>query len=81
MVSGALGYEVGISEFASLAERRRQLRYKFGSAWSPPIPIIEALSRAYPTLQFTLKFRDFLNCRGRHVLKAGKVVLSEYKEI
>jgi hypothetical protein len=32
------------------------LKYTFRSAWSPPIPVIEAMAKKYPTLEFLIEY-------------------------
>lgn len=38
-----------------------RLHYDFDTAWSPPIEVIAALSKRFPTLQFTLQYSEPMN--------------------
>lgn len=35
-----------------------ELKYIFLTAWSPPLPWLESVTKKYPTLEFTIKFYD-----------------------
>jgi len=56
-------------------ETSRSLFYRFETAWSPPIPIIKAMSKKFPTLRFTLKYYESgMAFKGVYIVKAGKVI-------
>ena len=55
---------------------KRAVRMRFQTAWAPPSPIILALARRFPRLEFILKhwesglcFKGVLQVRGKEVLK------------
>ena len=57
----------------------RQLVYTFDSAWSPPIPVIDAMSKQYPTLKFHLWYRECgMGFAGHYVLLGGKVQRDDF---
>ncbi len=44
------------------------------TAWSPPFPIIQSLSSAFPALMFTLEYAEpGINFSGLYETKSGKV--------
>ncbi len=52
-----------------------KLFYEFDTAWSPPIPIIIAMSKKFERLKFTLKFYEGANnFKGTRVFKNGIVI-------
>jgi len=62
-------------------ERERSLFYSFQTAWSPPSPVVFAMSRAFPTLEFCLKFWERgVGYQGTYKIKAGKVLKDVSKE-
>lgn len=42
----------------TLTASGHELRYKFDTAWSPPVPIVEKLARDYPDLRFELQYGE-----------------------
>lgn len=42
-------------------EKKDELFYIFNTAWSPPCPLIKALSEKYPKLLFTMKYWEGAN--------------------
>jgi len=40
------------------APRKRGLFYTFRTAWSPPAPLVMAMSRAFPDLTFKLRYYE-----------------------
>jgi hypothetical protein len=56
--------------------------YKFDTAWSPPIPVVEAASERYPELEFTLTFGEpGAGYAGRVLCLAGLCVEDEELEL
>lgn len=50
-------------------------RYTFDTAWSPPLPIIFAMSELYPHLLFTLKYYEQgMGFSGVLRMKDGKII-------
>lgn len=43
---------------ATLDDQGEIVFFKFDSAWSPPIPVIEKISKDYPSLSFLLTFEE-----------------------
>ena len=55
------------------------LVYRFDTAWSPPIPVIEKLSKQYPSLKINLDFEEETGWGGEIEFTDGQqIVLSEY---
>ena len=55
------------------------LVYRFDTAWSPPIPVIEKLSKQYPSLKITLDYEEETGWGGEIEFTDGQeIVLSEY---
>lgn len=46
------------SDASIVKETSRSIQYYFDTAWAPPIPIIEKMSKQFPKLKFTLKFYE-----------------------
>lgn len=50
----------------------------FFTAWSPPLPVVKALSEKYPELSFTLKyFEGGMGFNGIYVCENGEVLAEE----
>ena len=62
---GALGAEEANPELSvqalGLTESDQVAIYKFDTAWSPPMPVIEQASEQFPELRFTLRFAEVGN--------------------
>ena len=53
--------------------------YNFNTAWSPPMPAIEKLSKQYPTLLFTLSYEEEQGWGGECEFLRGEMISqSEY---
>jgi hypothetical protein len=53
--------------------------YNFNTAWSPPVPAIEKLSAQYPTLLFTLSYKEEQGWGGEaEILRGGIISHSQY---
>lgn len=51
--------------------------YRFDTAWSPPSPVVAALSLAFPELEFTLRFEEGgADFSGKEVYVSGECVNS-----
>lgn len=62
-----------------LEESATELNYKFNTAWSPPTPAIEELSRQYPELTIILSYEEEGEWGGEIEYLAGEEVsISEY---
>jgi hypothetical protein len=56
-------------------------KIKFATAWSPPVPVIEALGQRFPDHNFKLRYVGELNAfRGVLEIKHGVVTTDDYKE-
>lgn len=57
-----------------------RLEFTFLSAWSPPIPVVAAMSGKFPGLRFELRYYESgAGFQGREVYKGGKCVNSWLK--
>ena len=55
-----------------------EIKYTFNTAWSPPIPVIEAMSKKYPKLKFDLRyFERGMGFNGIFRVQDGKVEMNE----
>ena len=78
-------WDVGVADKVKYAETELQeetntkLHYKFDTAWSPPTPAIEELSRQYPELTITLSYEEEGEWGGEIEYLAGEEVsVDEY---
>lgn len=56
------------------------LGYRFNTAWSPPIVVIETLSRQYPNLNFNLSYEEETGWGGEVELADGNMdILEDYE--
>jgi len=57
----------------SLKRYKRSLLYKFDTAWSPPTPVIFAMSECFPRLKFSIRFYEGgAGYKGHYILKDGE---------
>ena len=57
-----------------LAGKRSKVAYTFRSAWSPPLPVINAMSIKFPQLKFKLKYYERgVGFKGTFEVQAGQV--------
>lgn len=62
-------------------EKQNRLVYVFDTAWSPPIPIVIAMSEMFPNLNFKLKYYEQGMCfQGTFECKDGKVKQAIHKD-
>ena len=62
-----------------LEDDETYLHYKFDTAWSPPTPAIEELSRQYPELEITLSYEEEGEWGGEiEYLDGEEVSVTEY---
>jgi hypothetical protein len=55
------------------------LRYRFNTAWSPPLPAIEELSLQYPKLEITLEYEEEQGWGGEILwTEEGSSIIREY---
>ena len=60
-------------------ERRTSFLLTFDTAWSPPTPIVKALSEKYPNNKFSLRYYEGgMGYKGHFAMKGGKIVADEY---
>ena len=58
-----------------LTGKKGRLTYSFRSAWSPPLPIIDAMSKQFPSLHFRLKwFERGMAVKGIYIAQGGAVL-------
>lgn len=64
--------------FDAVIDSDDDLRYAFTCAWSPPIPVILAMSKKFPMLEFTLTyFERGAAFNGHYQVKNGMVLSDE----
>jgi hypothetical protein len=62
-----------------LVRRKRSLVYIFDTAWSPPIPVVLAMSRRFPDLTFTLRYWEGgMGFKGIFKAKGDKILKDEH---
>ena len=62
------------SDLVLLKNSPTHLLYQFETAWSPPVPVVEAYSKKYPELTFKLRYYEAgMGYQGRLTVKAGNV--------
>jgi hypothetical protein len=78
-------WDVGVADKVRYPETELQeetntkLHYKFDTAWSPPTPVIEELSRQYPELEITLSYEEEGEWGGEiEYLDGEEVSVTEY---
>lgn len=60
-------------------EEETKLHYYFQTAWSPPLPVIEALSLQHPELEITLRYEEEQGWGGEiYWDKTGSTVVEEW---
>jgi len=60
-------------------EHPTTLRYRFNTAWSPPLPVIEELSIQYPKLEITLEYEEEQGWGGEILwTEEGSSIVREY---
>lgn len=65
----------------SLKDNGNSLEFEFDTAWSPPIPIIQKLSKLFPDLKLTLTYAESgMGFAGREVYEKGHRTLQKYTE-
>lgn len=53
---------------------RRIVKFNFGTAWSPPIPVIEQMAEIFPDLKFELRFYEGgMAFQGKFIWKNGQL--------
>ncbi len=61
-------------------EDETSLTYRFSTAWSPPLPVIETLSKQYPKLEMTLEYEEEQGWGGEVLFtEEGSSVIREYE--
>jgi hypothetical protein len=62
--------DVSVSDFVE-----RSMLYTFSTAWSPPIPVVKAMSEKFPKLVFTLRYYECgVGFKGVYKVKNGEVL-------
>ena len=62
-------------EYKDFGIRNGKLKYRFNTAWAPPLPIIKAMSDKFPTLRFRLNYFEFgMGFKGTYIVKNGEVI-------
>lgn len=66
---------------ALITDTPNNLLYSISTAWSPPIPIIEKLSKKFPKLKMTIRFWECgAGFKGKYVFKNGTALESIDKD-
>ena len=61
------------------SESATHISYRFDTAWSPPLPVIEELSVQHPELEITLEYEEEQGWGGEILwTKEGSSIVSEY---
>ena len=61
-----------------LTGKTGKLRYRFESAWSPALKIIDAMSKQFPNLKFAVKYYECgMQFKGHYVVQNGEVLTDE----
>lgn len=69
------GTKWGACNPTDLVETAKSIKQTFSTAWGPPLPVIAAASRKYPTLTFKIKyFEGGMGFSGKFVVKDDDVV-------
>ena len=78
-------WDIGVADDVKYSETELQeesdtsLHYKFDTAWSPPTPAIQELSKQYPELKITLSYEEESEWGGEIEYLAGEEVsVDEY---
>jgi hypothetical protein len=50
------------------------VQYRFNTAWSPPVPVIDVLSKQHPDCVFDLEYEEEQGWGGEIVFKNGEIV-------
>lgn len=50
------------------------IQYRFNTAWSPPFPVIQELSKQYPELVIDLEYEEETGWGGEITFKNGKII-------
>jgi len=59
----------------SLVQKNGKLQYRFNTAWSPPLPLIKAMSDMFPGLIFKLcYFEAGMGFKGVYIAEGGEVI-------
>lgn len=79
------GTKWGIYDAVILSENFKKkvgtIKYKFLSAWSPPLPVIKAMSEQFPSLTFKLKcYECGMQFQGTFIIKNGKELIHKYSQ-
>ena len=62
-----------------MTDEETKLQYSFNTAWAPPIPAINKLSKQYPSLKINLDYEEETGWGGEIEFTDGEeVILSEY---
>jgi hypothetical protein len=60
-------------------ESSTHISYRFNTAWSPPLPVIEELSVQHPELEITLEYEEEQGWGGEILwTKEGSSIINEY---
>lgn len=70
-----------ISDWNGTIDGIGRVEFTFNTAWSPPIPIMDALIKRYPKLEFNLRYYEGgMGYEGQYIGSNGKVTCQKYSE-
>ena len=66
----------------SFVETKVSMTYAFDTAWAPVSPVIQELSRMFPTAHITLTYREEgMGFKGTETYKGGEILTDNHVEI
>jgi Api92-like protein with ferredoxin domain len=76
------GTKWGIYDAALLSQKLTgktgKLKYTCQSAWSPCLPIVDAMSKKFPDLKFDMRYYEGgMGFKGHYVVKNGEILTNE----
>lgn len=67
--------------YATVMSNRKKLVYSFDTAWSPPTPVVLAMSKQFPSLKFRLSYDEpGIRFTGKYEVQGGKVIIGEWRD-
>lgn len=61
-----------------LIGKKGKIKYTSQSAWSPPLPVVDAMSKKFPDLKFDMKYYERgMAFKGHYVVQNGEVLTNE----
>jgi len=77
-------YDIDLNDrriYVKEAKQKTSVIYRFSTAWSPAIPLIQRMSEIFPRLEFNYRYYECgMSLQGRYLVKNGKVKDNMTKE-